>query len=199
METSADREQERGRTLLREIAAGSADALAEFYDLFAPSVYQLCLKMTKNPAEAEDLCHDVFLEVWHTAKSYDARRGSVKAWLFVKTRSRCLDRLYASQRVIARRTVEPAQEEEASDPTVSAVLRRLERENVRRALNILPAQQRSALVASFFHGQTHREIAQQMKRPLGSVKSLIRYGLQKLRRQIMQTGWSDAAGGGDRE
>ena len=78
---------------LEEIAEGSATAFRRFYDTHARLVYRLALQMTKDPAEAEELCQDIFMEVLHKADQYDPARGSVEAWLAVRTRCRAMDRL----------------------------------------------------------------------------------------------------------
>ena len=75
------------------MAAGDRDALGALYDLHAPMLLGLAKRMLGSQAAAEDLLHDVFLEVWHHAAEYDPARGAVRAWLIVRTRSRALDRL----------------------------------------------------------------------------------------------------------
>lgn len=86
---------------LEEIAEGSAAAFRRFYDAYARLVYRLALQMTKDPAEAEDVCQDIFMEVLHKADQYDPARGSVEAWLAVRTRCRAMDRLRKRQRIAA--------------------------------------------------------------------------------------------------
>lgn len=79
--------------LLQQIKRGSKEAFAQFYDEYVEFVFRIALNTIDDRQEAEDVCHDVFLEVYQKPESYDPARGSVAAWLAVKTRSRCLDRL----------------------------------------------------------------------------------------------------------
>lgn len=186
-----------GQRLLKGIERGSVEDFGEFYDLYFTLVYRTCLHVTKNPPEAEDVCHDVFVEIWRKAGTYDANRGSVKAWLLVKARTRCLDYIRKNRRTVTREPAEYAdQGQEAGDPTLSAALRRIESEALDRALNTLPDRQRVAIVASFFKGHSHREISRQMKSPLGTVKSMIRYGMNRLKDEILHSGLSGNKKGG---
>jgi RNA polymerase sigma factor (sigma-70 family) len=186
-----------GERLLREMGRGSRAAFEAFYERYAAFVYRVALRMLHDPMEAEDLCHDIFLEAYRTAAQYDRQRGSVEAWLAVKTKSRCMDRL--------RRTQAKQQREQAADShplqgdsVEETVLAKLERETVRNVLNGIPEPQRQAVYGAYFQAKTHRELADIMARPIGTVKSLIRYGLHNLRKQLAETGWYGSGKGGDK-
>ncbi|WP_206098289.1 RNA polymerase sigma factor [Paenibacillus ihbetae] len=173
---------------LAEIADGSAAAFGRFYDNYAQMVYRLALTMTKDPADAEDLCQDIFMEVLHKADQYDPDRGSVEAWLAVRTRSRAMDRLRRKQRM----TVCDWNEEELPEPILFseresvevAALRRVELDQVKEALRAIPPLQRMAVYGSYVEQLSHREMADMMKRPVGTIKSLIRYGIHNVRRRL---------------
>ncbi|QQE76087.1 sigma-70 family RNA polymerase sigma factor [Brevibacillus composti] len=178
--------------LLREIGRGSRAAFERFYEKYATFVYRTALRIMHDPAEAEDLCHDVFLEVYRTADQYKEERGSVEAWLAVKTRSRCIDRLRKTKiKAKYAKNLPPAKEMATVEETI---LTKLERDLVRDVLGGIPEAQRQAVYGFYFQAKTHRELAQAMNRPLGTVKSLVRYGLHNLRKQLVQNGWAGKEG-----
>lgn len=173
---------------LEEIAEGSTAAFSRFYDAYHRLVYRLALQITKETAEAEDLCQDIFMEVLHKADQYDPARGSVEAWLAVRTRCRAMDRLRKRQRIISAEWTEEEVLEEIwsveRESVELAALRRVELEQVKRALQAIPPLQRMAVYGSYVEQRTHREIAELLNRPVGTVKSLIRYGLQNVRKLL---------------
>jgi len=165
--------------LLRAVAGGDRAAFGELYDRLAPSALSLGYRMLRSRREAEDLVHDVFLECWRDASLYDPRRGSVRTWLLVRTRSRSLDRMRA-----ARRT--------AAMPLDGALLERLvPRANdsaadgdgglVRHLLRQLSAEQRAVIELGYFAGYSAAEIAVALAVPVGTVKSRMTRALDRLR------------------
>jgi len=182
---------DRPERLLAEMRSGSMEAFDLFYETHVGFVYQIALKMTNNRSEAEDLCHDVFVEVFRHPEQFDSTRGSVKAWLAVKTKSRYLDRLRKKKRII----VGIRQSKEQAPAAEEVVANKLERERLLSALELLPASQKEAVFQKYFGYQTQEEIAAMMKKPIGTVKSLIRYGLKNLRKQFAEN--ESRAYGGD--
>lgn len=164
--------------LLNSIAIGSRHSFNVFYERHVRFVLQIAMYMIKNKAEAEDICHDVFIEVFKKADQYQASKGSVKAWLAIKTKSRAIDQLRKKKPVLRDKL-----EEHEHGADVQFLLAS-ERKLVRDALNHIPREQGEAIYRSYFHNETHKEIASAMNKPLGSVKSLIRYGLNNLRKKI---------------
>jgi RNA polymerase sigma-70 factor (ECF subfamily) len=165
--------------LLREVAGGDRAAFGELYDRLAPSALSLGYRMLRSRREAEDLVHDVFLECWRDAALYDARRGSVRTWVLVRTRSRSLDRIRS-----ARRT--------ATTPLDGALLDRLvprasdlapdgERSLIRQLLLQLSAEQRAVVELGYFAGYSAAEIAVALAVPVGTVKSRMTRALDRLR------------------
>jgi len=165
--------------LVREAARGEVGAISCIYDRFAGLLLTMAEKILSDRAMAEDLVHDVFLEVWRHASTYDPARGSVRTWILVRLRSRALDRLRSAK---TRREVAGEDHEtnlavdEAEDPTLAP-----DRRAIRRALQELPAEQREVLELAYFQGLTSSEIAERMGSPLGTVKSRTAAGLAKLR------------------
>lgn len=182
--------------LLHDMANGSITAFELFYEKYASLVLHIALRIVKDRMEAEDICHDLFLEVWKKAGQYDPKRGSIEAWLAVKARSRSLDRMRKKQRLPIA-SEENATLEQASTAAAAEenVLSRLDREVLGQALSKIPPAQARALQGMYYEAKTQRELAANMNRPLGTVKSLIRYGLDNIRKQLSQSGWLESLGG----
>ncbi|MFB9326552.1 RNA polymerase sigma factor [Paenibacillus aurantiacus] len=175
------------REVLLAMCDGSTCAFETFYERFAPLVMKIALRVTGDRMEAEDVCHDVFLEVLRRGRAYDPSRGSIAAWLAVMARSRSLDRMRRRQRLVQAEAEELERAAEA-EPTEEAVLTRLQKEELLEALRALPDNQRTAVVGSYFGARTQREMSAQWNVPLGTVKSWVRYGLNHLRRQLEKRG-----------
>ncbi|WEG13586.1 RNA polymerase sigma factor [Pullulanibacillus sp. KACC 23026] len=175
--------------LLKEMEAGSVHAFNAFYESHRAYVYKLASQLTRNHAEAEDLCHDVFLEVFQKAGNFDQSRGSVQAWLTIKTKSRFIDRTRRAKRFFL--TPNPSYYsdfhlDEGPD------LNLMKNENIHElfeAIRHLPDAQQVALISKYFNEHTQKEIAHAMNKPLGTVKSLIRYGIINLRKLLNERGF----------
>lgn len=179
---------------LQRLAEGEPAAFDELYRRFAPAVYQIARNILQDDLEAEDVCHDVFLELIQHPEQYDPARGSLQAWLAVKTKSRAIDRQRKKQRqMAATQWQEPFPHR---DPTLETAFGQLEREQLREALRRLPACQRDAITATYFQAMTHQEWALRSGHPLGTVKSWIRYGLKNLKKNLIQLGWLEPSEGG---
>ena len=188
-------ENQESLLLLQEIAGGSLQSFDRFYEKHIGFVFNIAYQIVKNQAEAEDICHDVFIEVYQKISQYHAERGSVKAWLAVKTRSRALDRLRKKKPYLVHKMEKPIENEDIA--TDILFIKRLEHDLVLDALDQIPSEQREAIYRAYFQEETHKEIAETMKKPLGSVKSLIRYGLNNLRKQKSIWNWAKYSGGGN--
>lgn len=164
--------------LLARIAEGDRDAFAEFYDRHSPRVYRLLLKWLDGRPEAEDVLQEVFWQVWCRAGQYDPERAPPEAWLFLLARSRGTDflRQHREQTALAH-APEPAS---AHDP-VRLIEQAELNEQVHRALAHLPEEQRSAIVLTFYVGLTHEQLARYQGVPLGTAKTRIRLGIERLR------------------
>lgn len=186
--------------LMGEIKSGSVQAFDELYEQLVPFVFQIALKVTGDKKEAEDVCHDVFLEVYRNPFGYDPARGSVKAWLAVKTRSRSLDHLRKKRQLVVENPDEQGVPLFAKrvESTEDLVLSKMQREVLISAMAHIPDAQRRALQGKFFQSRTQLEIAHDMGRPVGTVKSLIRYGIRNVRKQLQQLGWVESSSGGDK-
>ncbi|MBW4699647.1 MAG: sigma-70 family RNA polymerase sigma factor [Aphanocapsa lilacina HA4352-LM1] len=171
--------------LVARIARQDQSALSELYDRYVRMLAAVAFKILGSIEEAEEVVLDVFCQVWRTAASYDARRSRVDAWLFMLTRSRSLDRLRALQRSARARNAS-VQEAHVQWPIREAdTAEQLDliawRGRVNAALERLPDEQRRVLELAYYQGLTHTQIAAQTGKPLGTVKTRIRLGLNKLR------------------
>ncbi len=172
--------------LVRAMARGDASALGVLYDRHAPVLLALAQRIVGARAEAEDLVHEVFLETWQKAASYDAERASVRAWLLLRARSRCLD-LKKSARVARRSPVDASALDELSDPSALAAISP-DRGRIRAVMLSLPREQQSVLLLGYFEGLSSSEIASALSIPIGTVKSRTAAALAALRSALASEG-----------
>ena len=168
-------EAELDATLVARMAAGDRDAMSQLYARHSSVMLGLAMRFVRDRREAEDLLHDVFLEAWRAAKDFDPARGRVRTWLTIRMRSRALD-LQKSARVA--RT--------AGDVGLDVLVDERERTSpdhakVRTKLAELGADQRKVLELAYFEGLSCTEIAERIAIPVGTVKSRIAAGLDRLR------------------
>jgi len=171
--------------LVSRIAAQDADALASLYDGHAARLLGVAFRVLRDRCDAEDLIHDVFLEVWNTAARYDPSRASVRTWLVVKTRSRAIDR--ARSLALARRhgITESAENVEVADFGCDLrVLRSVDRARALEALASLPEAQRTVVEMSYLQGFSYSEIAERCRLPTGTVKSRLARAVNVLRERL---------------
>ena len=159
--------------LLHRIAAGERAALGTLYDRHARTMMALGVRILGVHGEVQDVLHDVFLEVWLRAADYDVRRGSVKTWLLVRMRSRCIDR-----------TRSPLVRRAGGDRLHVVEVHfepRAEINRVRALVSALPAPQQRVMELGYFHGLSISEIAAELAVPIGTVKSRLSAALATLR------------------
>ena len=176
-------ERSEGVGLIRRMAGGDRHAFSDFYDRYAPLTLGLIRRIVGNEAEAEDVLQEVFWQVWQQAGRYDVRRGSPEAWLLNRARSRAIDKLRSIRR-IGETFVAPVDEEIAREPAGTmgnAGTLAEDRDMVRTALALLPEPQRQVIELAFLGGLTQSEIASRLGQPLGTIKTRIRAGLERLR------------------
>jgi RNA polymerase sigma-70 factor (ECF subfamily) len=141
----------------------------------------LARRMLGTPAAAEDLLHDLFLEVWQHAAEYSPARGSVRAWLIVRARSRALDRLGRRAREV--RVVERVSSETSAAVAPGAATA-IDGARVRRLLPILEGELRAVLELAYFEGLSSSEMAARLGIPVGTVKSRMARALGALREAL---------------
>lgn len=162
------------------MARGDSAALAELYDRYAGTMLALAQRVVGRGAEAEDIIHDVFLETWRHAADYDVARGTVKAWLLLRTRSRSLD-VQKSARVSKQASgLDDAWLSRLGDPNRDTTAG-VDQARVRRVLAQLSPEQREVLLLGYFEGLSSSEIAERVGVPIGTVKSRVAAALAALR------------------
>lgn len=166
------------------IREGDSVAFAELYDGFASAMFSLSLQILNDRWEAEEVIQDIFSYLWSKPDAFSPKKGKFSSWLLVLTRNRSIDRYRSRKRrtdkaendeILSSRS-DPSQKDasdEASDND--------ERAHLREAFSELPDEQKRVLELSYFKGMNHMEIAERLDLSLGTVKSRIRLGVEKLR------------------
>ena len=177
--------------LLDQIARRQEHALGELYDRYGRLVFSLALNIVGDQATAEEITQDVFYRVWTKAETYRVEQAKVSTWLTSITRHRAIDVLrYRNVRPDASSLAwadAPPNLAPANESRLEEVAElNFERRRIRQAVAELPAEQRLVLALAYFHGLTQREIAAQLDQPLGTVKTRIRLGMQKLRQALQE-------------
>ncbi len=178
--------QEHQRSLERRLKAGDERALGELFDLVAPWILGLVLHIVHDEDEAEEVVSDVFVQLWRHIDQHDARRGPLVPWILSIARNRALDALRRRRRWWSKSArleqahavdvgaVPPAAPHEAAVPGWPV------HREVHAALATLSEEQRRVVQLSYFEGLSHREIAQRLHQPLGTVKTRLRTAHQRL-------------------
>lgn len=164
--------------LVLDLARGDNAALGAIYDRYAGLLFAIGVRVIGDRAEAEEVLHEVFVEAWKQAPTFDPARGSVRAWLTTRMRSRCLDRCKSAGRsrsVALDQAPEPTVQH-AEDPALAR-----DRARVRAELAQLPAEQREVLELGYFEGLSSSEMAERLKIPVGTVKSRVASAMGRLR------------------
>lgn len=177
--------------LVLRMAQGDEQALSQLYDRFGKVLYAVAFRVVNQQADAEEVVMEAFSQAWREAPRFDQGRGSVAAWLTMMTRSRALD-LIRSQSRRERMTDTAAREEPAAGPAMSSgfptpgtsVLDEERRRAVAQALSSLSPPQREAIELAYYDGLSQSEIADRLKEPLGTIKTRMRLGMQKLREAL---------------
>ncbi len=180
------------RALVERMAGCDERALGELYDRHGGPVYSLALAIVGEQADAEEVVADSFGQAWRTAEQFDPARGTVTAWLATITRTRALDLVRARGRRARALTRAALGNSEGLATPIAAgeapdrgVERQEARRQVARSLAELSEPQRRVIELAYFGGLTQAEIAAELKEPLGTVKTRIRAGMEKLRGSLV--------------
>ena len=171
--------------LLRSTQRGDHEAVAAIYDRYGGVAFGLAFRITNDRTLAEDAVQEAFVSMWKQAPRFDPERGQVRSWLLTIVHHRAIDavRRRASR---AERTLPEGPEEFIATRGRPEELAEwaLEAEAVREAMRLVPEDQRRTIEMAYFGGLTHVEIAERTGVPLGTVKSRLRIGLEKMREQL---------------
>jgi RNA polymerase sigma-70 factor (ECF subfamily) len=165
--------------LLPRVARGDAAALEECMDCYAPLVWSLARKLTRDPATVEELVQEVFVDLWRTASRFDATLASESTWVATIARRRIIDRQRRAARAPTVELPDEAGIAEQAESGLAGVDARDEADRAARALEQIKPEQRRLILMAVVDGLTHQEIAAATGLPLGTVKSHIRRGLER--------------------
>ena len=184
------------QTLMKLIAQAQEDALRELYDRYNRLVYSMAVNAVGENSLAEEITQDVFLRIWNNAGTYSPQKGKVITWVSSITRYRAIDAIRSQQVRPEGHSVAWDIEGSLDNPDPLNVEERVEitqrQQRVRHAVAQLPEEQRQALAYAYFQGYTHREIAELLGEPLGTIKTRIRLAMQKLREYLEEENIAEA-------
>jgi RNA polymerase sigma-70 factor (ECF subfamily) len=181
-------------TLLARVALADQRAFAQLYRQTGAHLYAVAVRILRDGALAEEILQEAFVSVWHYAATYDAAKSQPLTWLTSIVRNRCLDQ--RRRRELDTVTLAPADDDGAPAWEIPSggpspeelLLSGADARSVRDCVDALDAGPRQAIALAFFQGLSHAELAAHLREPLGTVKSWIRRGLERLRHCL------DAAG-----
>jgi RNA polymerase sigma-70 factor (ECF subfamily) len=164
---------------------GEQDAVGTLYDRYSGVAYGLALRITGNAATAEDVVQDAFVSLWRQAPRFDPERGQVRSWLLTMVHHKGVDAVRRRAGRPERPLPEGAEEYIAGSARPDELAEMvLDAEAVREAVRLVPDDQRRVIEMAYFEGMTHVEIAAETGAPLGTVKSRMRIGLEKMREYL---------------
>jgi RNA polymerase sigma-70 factor, ECF subfamily len=172
--------------LMQRLVYRDLTAYRTLYGRYSNLVYSAALRIVRDAHIAEDMVQEVFLRLWRKPDSYTPARGKFSTWLTSVTRNRAVDGVRSRNRRYRHETASPEEQEreipgsELDDPALTAELAD-QRRLILSAMSQLPAEQRQTIELAYFGGLTQQEIAERLHQPLGTVKTRIRLGMQKLR------------------
>ncbi|OIQ31513.1 MAG: RNA polymerase subunit sigma [Alphaproteobacteria bacterium MedPE-SWcel] len=156
-------------------------AFSELFDYFAPRLKGFIMRSGTGSGQAEEIVQDVMLTVWRKAALFDPQRANVSAWIYQIARNRQIDVIRKENRPLPEDLAEPP----GAEPDASQILA-VEQETgqLRDALARLKPDQREIIEKAYLGELTHQEISTQTGLPLGTIKSRIRLGLERLRHEL---------------
>ncbi|TML28170.1 MAG: sigma-70 family RNA polymerase sigma factor [Actinobacteria bacterium] len=180
--------------LMPLVRAGEARAFEVLYERHATAAFSLAYRMCGTRAAAEDVTQEAFLAAWRSGARYDRARGSVRTWLLGIVHNRAIDALRRGAVRERRRTgdEDAAERLPAPERTELEAARRDEARALHRLIEELPDEQGRVIELAYFGGFTHREIADMLEAPIGTIKGRMRLGLEKMRVGLEGLGLGEA-------
>ncbi len=174
--------------LVERVAQGDSNALSELFQRHTPRLLALGQRIVGGMSEAEDVLLELFWELWQHPQRFDPARGTLQTYLTLRMRSRCLDRLRAQRTRSAYEEVAHRQGSQSVESAAEVTLRQEALAGLRQAVQTLAETERAVVELAYYEGLSHREIAQRLALPVGTVKTRLRNGLLRLRRLFQQQG-----------
>jgi RNA polymerase sigma-70 factor (ECF subfamily) len=169
--------------LLPEVARGDRAAVGRCMTRYGALVWSMARRLSPTPSDAEDATQEIFLELWRSAARFDPAKGSEKVFVTMIARRRLIDRL-RSMRPRFEHELPGLDEWALEVPVEARADQAAEAAIARTALETLPTEQRRVIDLSIVHGLSHGEIARRVGLPLGTVKTMVRRGLIKVRQAL---------------
>src|SRR5215218_8600738 len=175
--------------LIGRASDGDARALEVLYDRYSRVVFSFALRIVGDPQVAEEVLQEVFFQAWQQGTAFKIARGSFITWLLSITHNMAIDEVRRRRRRPQKADSESPEEVLATVPDTSTDVEEEVwlgslRTTILAALENLPPAQRDAIEMAYFQGLTQREISERLNEPLGTIKTRMRLGLQKLREQL---------------
>jgi RNA polymerase sigma-70 factor (ECF subfamily) len=166
--------------LMGRVARGDSHAFESLYDELSPAVFGLARRVVRDPARAEDVTQEVFLEIWRKAARYDSGLGKAKTWVMTIAHRRAVDavRRNESQK---RQDDRAAPDEVSHDEPADQLIKTEEHGAVRSCMETLTDLQLESVRLAYFNGYTYNEVAALLEKPLPTIKTRMRDGLIRLR------------------
>ncbi|HEY5309255.1 MAG TPA: sigma-70 family RNA polymerase sigma factor [Casimicrobiaceae bacterium] len=181
--------------LLGQVALGDQSAFGELYRQTSAHLYGVALRIVREGGIAEEILQEAYVSVWHHAGTYEFAKSQPLTWMTAIVRNRCLDQ--RRRREIDTITMSVEDEDggrefdlPSGDPTpIEMLLAGAQAQSVRNCVNSLDAGQKQAVALAFYQGLSHAELAEHMREPLGTVKSWVRRGLERLKKCLDRAGY----------
>lgn len=184
--------------LLARIAVKNEPALKMLYDAVGSHLYAVALRIVRRPQLADEVVQDVFVNVWNKAADYSPSQSLPMTWLISLTRNRSIDVLRAQDDTVSLTFATDESDDsdamiydpvdETARTPLQQLIARAEGHGIERCLGELEPGQRQTIALAFFHGMSHAELAEHMSQPLGTIKSWVRRGMDRLGRCLSDAG-----------
>jgi RNA polymerase sigma factor (sigma-70 family) len=173
----------RENTILMRIAAGDEMAVGDCISQYGNLIWALAKKFTPKQEDAEDAVQEIFMEIWQNAARYDSSKASESTFISIIARRRLIDRL---RKIYRRPVIQSIEDVFESAPNVfeSQLNTKIQANQAVEAMKELRSEQREMMILNIYDGMSHGEISQKLDVPLGTVKTHIRRGFQRVREVI---------------
>ena len=169
--------------LLAQCALRNQRAFADLYGLTSAKLYGVALRILRRQDWAEDVLQECYVNIWNHAGNYAAQKSAPLTWMTSIVRNRCLDWLRRPRTEATGADYDVAVEawQDDSPGPMDQLISAADAQALARCLQQLEGKQRQSIMLAFFHGMSHSELAGHMKQPLGTVKTWVRRGLERLK------------------